>query len=310
MVADSCSHSELAELFKEVRRIEVQSRRLVAGVIAGGYRSIFGGAGIEFDEVREYVEGDDPRTVDWNVTARVGRPFVKKFIDEREHTLLFLQDLSASMSGGAGAWSPRQTAARVVACLALAAVEHHDRVGLIAFGQAVESWVPARMGLGHALRIVRDCLALPATSGATDLAPALDLAARAVRRRAIVFVLSDFLTTGWQQPLARCARRHDVIAVRLLLPDLVPERVTHERGLVHVRDPESGAEALLDWSHSPTRAAYQQRIAEWRQRIEVELRRAGVDRVDVVVPRVARRDAIARPLLELFRVRELRGMKR
>src|SRR5262245_11942918 len=135
---------------------------------------------------------------------------------------MFVLDLSASMTGGFGVWSARQMAARICACLALSAVRNNDKVGLIAFSRTVDKYVPAKKGLGHALRIVRDCLALPGSSPATDLVPALDFAGRVLRRKAILFVASDFLSTGWQEALASCARRHEVIAIRLLLPELVP----------------------------------------------------------------------------------------
>ncbi len=305
---------ELAELLAEVRRIEVQSKRLVAGVMSGGYHSVFRGAGLEFHEVREYVEGDDPRSVDWNVTARMGRPYVKKYVDERELTLLFVLDLSASMSGGFGAWSAREVAARVCACLALAAVRNNDKVGLIAFSQAVDRYVPAKKGAGHALRIVRDCLALSGSSARTDLVPALELAARVVRRGAILFLISDFLFGGFGKELALCARRHDVIAVRLLGPELEPPfvagGVAGGAGLMRVRDPESGEETVVDWGSPRARAAFAGRVAAWRAEIAEELRRAQVDRMDVRVPREPDRDAIARPILRFFRMRELRGEKR
>ncbi len=297
---------ELAELLKEVRLIEVQSRRLVSGVMAGGYSSVFRGAGIEFDEVREYVPGDDRRAVDWNVTARVGRPYVKKYVDERELTVLFLLDLSASMSGGFGLWSARQMAARVCACLALSAVQNNDKVGLIAFARAVDKYVPAKKGMGHALRIVRDCLALPGSSALTDLSPALEFASTVLRRRAILFVVSDFLARGFARALSLCARRHDVIAVRLLTPELSPP----DAGLMRVRDPESGREAVIDWRNRRARAAYAARVEEWRAETTRALRRARVDLMDVPVPRVHERDAVARPILKFFRMRELRGSKR
>jgi uncharacterized protein (DUF58 family) len=297
---------ELADLLKEVRRIEVQSRRLVTSVMAGGYTSVFRGSGVEFDDVREYVEGDDPRSVDWNVTARVGRPFVKKYVDERELTVLFLLDLSASMSGGFGIWSARQTAVRVCACLALSAINNNDKVGLIAFSRGVDRWVPPKKGLAHALRIVRDCLALRGTSLRTDAAPALALATRLVRRRAVLFLLSDFLTPGWEDALALCARRHDVIAVRLLAPELAAP----EARLMRVRNPETGRETLVDWSSQRVRAAYDARVASWRLATSAAFRRAAVDVMDVPIPKVADPDAIARPILNLFRVRELRGAKR
>lgn len=297
---------ELQELLKEVRRIEVQSSRLVTGVMAGEYHSVFRGAGIEFDELREYVEGDDPRTVDWNVTARVGRPQVKKFVDEREQTVLFLLDLSASMSGGFGPWSARQIAARVCACLAQAAVRNQDQVGLVAFSDKVDKFVPPARGAGHMLRIVRDCLALPGSSARTELRPALQLAARVARRHSILFLLSDFQTGGWRQAAQVCARRHDLIAVRLLAPELEPPA----GGMMRLRDPESGEERVFDWSHGPSREAYRARVAAWRLQVERELRRAQVDRMDVPVPRTRGGDVVARPILEFFRMRELRGMKR
>lgn len=304
---DRARAAELAALLAEVRRIEVHGRRLAAGVMAGGYRSVFRGVGIEFDEVREYVEGDDPRSVDWNVTARVGRPFVRKYVDERERTLLFLFDGSASMAAGLSAWSARAAATRVVACLALSAVRSHDKTGLVAFGKHVDRIVPPKKGAGHALRIVRDCLVLPALDGASDLAAPLEVAARIVRRGAIVFVLSDFLSEGWSEPLARCARRHDVVAVRLLVPELV---APPKSGLLRVRDPEGGGALLADFSSARVRARWSERIAAWRRRTEEELARARVDRLDVRIDRAPDRDSIVRPILDFFRMRELRGAKR
>ena len=300
---------ELAELLKEVRRIEVQSSRLVADVMAGGYSSVFRGSGIEFEEVREYVDGDDPRAVDWNVTARVGRPYIKKYVEERELTVLFLLDLSASMGGGFGLWSARQMAARVCAWLALSAVRNNDKVGLIAFSQAVDKYVPPKKGIGHVLRIVRDCLALPGSSPRTALAPALEMAARVLRRRAILFLVSDFLggpDAAFGRALPLCARRHDVIAVRLLAPELLPPTA----GLMRLRDPESGREQVVDWRSARTRAAYAARVAGWRKATEDQLRRAKVDLMDVPVPRVHDKDVVARPILKFFRMREQRGAKR
>ena len=307
--------NELAALLKEVRRVTVLSDRLVTGALAGNYSSVFRGAGIEFDEVREYAEGDDPRSIDWGVSARVGRPFVKKYVDERELTVVFVLDLSPSMEAGFGPLSARGMAARVAACLALSAVRNHDRVGLIAFGGSVERFVPPSTGRAHALRVVRDCLALPASAPSRrdgGLARAVEFAARVLRRRAIVFVLSDFLTEGWRDALRRCARRHDVVAVRLVAPELAAgglEALAPLR-LARVRDPESGGEVVVDLGHAPARAELSARIARFRERTEEELRRIHVDRVDVALPRRAGRDAVARPLLGFFRMRELRGAKR
>jgi uncharacterized protein (DUF58 family) len=293
-----------------VRRIEVQTRRLVRDVMAGGYLSVFRGAGIEFDKVREYAEGDDRRAVDWSVTARMGRPFVKTYVDVRETTVVFLVDLSASMRGGFGVWSARQTAARLVACLALSAVRNGDKVGLLAFTDRVESWVPPRKGAGHALRIVRDCLALPAAGKGTDLVPPLDFLARVVRKKAVAFLVSDFLFPDspdrWKPALARAARRHDVVAVRLGLPEAEPLG----RGLLRVRDPERGGRSVLDGRSPAARAAWAGEALGRRLDAEEALRRCRVDRMDVSVPREPGRDVIAEPILRFFRMREERGTKR
>lgn len=297
---------ELAEILAEVRRIEVMGRRLAGGVMSGNYGSVFRGAGIEFDDVREYEEGDDPRSIDWGVTARTGRPFIRRYMDERERMVLFLLDLSGSMAGGFGPWSARQTAARVAACLALSAARNHDRTGLLTFGGEVGAFVPPRRGPRHVLRIVRDCLALPPLPGGSGLAPALEFAEGAVRRHAIVFVLSDFLTKGWEEAMARCARRHDVIAVRLLLPELdLPAA-----GLLRVRDPESGREAVIDAGSPRVRREWAAAADRWRASTALSIRRAGADRMDVPVPRTITPGAVAGPILRFFRMRELRGARR
>ncbi len=297
---------ELTELLKEVHRIEVQSNRLVNGVMAGSYQSVFRGFGIEFEEVREYVEGDDPRTVDWNVTARVGRPYVKTYVDEREMPMLFLLDLSASMTGGYGFWSARQVAARACACLALAAVKNHDKVGLIAFSDTVETYLRPKHSVGHALRIVRDCLALPGHHTTTDMVPALRLASRIARGHAIVFVVSDFLTSGWRQALTLMAKRHDVVAMRLLFPELTAP----SGAMLRMQDPETGRQRSVDWQNSRVRKEYQRRVEEWDRRTIEDLRRAGVDRMDIPVPRERDRNVVARSLLQFFRMRQMRGLRR
>lgn len=297
---------DLEAILAEVRRIEVRTRRLVTGVMAGGYLSVFRGAGLEFDSVREYEPGDDPRSVDWNVTARVGRPYVKTFVDERELTLQFVVDLSASMDGGFGGRSARQVAARVCASLGFSAVRHGDKIGFVGFSDGLDARVAPRKGKGHALRIVRDCLALPSGTGSAGMAQALRFTARGLRRHAIVFVISDFLSDGWQQALRSCARRHDVVAVRLLLPELqMPGR-----GLLRVRDPETGRRTLIDAGQRRVREAYAERVAAWRGETERTLRRAHVDRIDVPVLRAEGADAVAGALVRFFRMRELRGRKR
>lgn len=296
---------ELAQVLAEVRRIEAYSKRLVSGVMAGLYSSVFRGTGIEFDEVREYETGDDPRSVDWAVTARVGRPFVKRFVDERQRAVVFVLDLSASMNGGIGPWSARGAAARIIGSLGLAAVASNDLVGLIACGERVERVVPLRKNVRHALRLVRDALVLRAEGDRTDLTPGLEAVVGRVQQRAVVFVLSDFLCDGWQPAMARCARRHDVIAVRLGTPELSAPAA----GLVRLRDPEGTGEHLVDFAHGASRSAYAGNVASWRERTEVELRKAGADLLDIRLPSSEDPDALSRALLEFFRRRERRGVR-
>lgn len=297
---------ELSELLEEVRRIDVQARRMVTEIMAGGYTSAFRGTGIEFDRVREYADGDPPRAIDWNVTARMGRPFVKTYVDERELTVLFLLDLSASMGGGFSYWSARQTAARVCAVLALSAMRNNDKVGFIAFSEQVDKYVAPDKGSGHALRIVRDCLALPGASPRTDFAPALHVASKVVRRHAVVFLVSDFLAEGWERPLALCARRHDVVAVRLKPPELAPP----DTGMMRIRDPETGEEEVVDWADSRVRRAYGERVAAHEARVVDELARLRVDRLDIPLARGRDVDGIAREILRFFHMRGRRGAKR
>jgi uncharacterized protein (DUF58 family) len=302
---------ELAELLAEVRRIDVLSSRLVTNLIAGSYTSVFRGSGLEFEGVREYEEGDDPRSVDWNVTARVGRPFVKKYVDERELTVLFLLDLSASMSGSFSEWSARQTAARVCACLALSAARSNDQVGLVAFSDKVDKYVTPKKGVGHVLRIVRDCLALPGSADHTRIEAGLEFASRVLRRRSILFVVSDFLTDGWQDALSLCSRRHDLIAVRLLSPEIAdPDLLGRHAGVIRLGDPETGRETVVDFRSSQTRMAFTKQVDAWRERTADTLRRAGVDLMDVPIPRTRDMDRVARPILKFFRMREERGAHR
>ncbi|MBK8100371.1 MAG: DUF58 domain-containing protein [Planctomycetes bacterium] len=308
---------DLAGLLALVRRIEAQSERLVSGVMAGGYQSVFRGSGIEFDTIRDYVEGDDPRSVDHAVTARMGRPFVRTYVEERDLTMHLLLDLSASMvEGGFAAWSVRQTAARIAACLALSATHNDDKVGLLAFAARIEKVVPAGKGMRHVLRIVRDCLALPGSTARTDVAGALEFAARSTRRHAVVFVLSDFLDVGsdperFRRALQLCARHHDVVAVRVLAPELDAELLHREgAGLLDTIDPETGRRATIDFGSAVVRRDYAARIAAWRDWIDGLLRRARVDVMDVPVPRVPDDNAIAGPILRLFAARQRRGARR
>lgn len=299
----AAEQADLTELLAEVRHIEVQSKRLVASALAGGYRSVFRGSGLEFDEVREYVSGDDPRSVDWNVTARAGKPFIKKFVDERELTVMFLLDLSPSMDQGFGHYTLRQMAARIAGCLALSAVRNNDKVGLLGFSDQIDKYVPARKGSRHALSIIRDCLALRGSGQGSNLSAALDHAGSAMRGHSTLFLLSDFCADGWQQSLTLCSKRHDLIAVRLLPPEFedLPD------GLVRVIDPETQQAQWLDGGSAQVREQYRQRMQHWQDQVAHQLRSAKVDCMDVRIPRERDPDAVARPIHRFFRMREQRG---
>ena len=297
---------DLAELLEEVRRIEVSSKRLVTDVMAGSYASVFRGSGVEFSEVREYVEGDDPRRVDWSVTARMGRPFVKMYVADRQLSAVFLLDLSASMRGGFSRWSLRRVAAQVLACLGLAALRNDDRVGLIGFSEGVDLWLPPKRGLQHLLLCVRNALATRSTGRASQPAAALDLAGRVLPRHTLVFLVSDFMTRGYEGSLARCALRHDLVAVRITPPEL-DAPAAHRLRLF---DPESGRETIIDFADERARRRYAESVARWRTDTEEHLQQAGVDLIDIDLPREPRQDFVSAPLRHFFRMREERGAKR
>jgi uncharacterized protein (DUF58 family) len=242
-----------AELLREVRRIELTTRELVRDLVAGDYASIFRGRGVEFAEVREYLPGDDIRSIDWNVTARLGSPFVKRFHEERQLTLLLLLDVSASGGFGSASRTKRQLTAEVAAVLSLAATRHRDRVGAAFYSDRVEWFAPPRSGRRQALQVVRQVLSYEPEGRATDLASALRFLEPLLRRRAAVVVLSDFLDREQWPALDRLAWRHDLIAMQVSDPR---ERTLPPVGLVTLWDPESGDWQLVDTSNAAERAHF------------------------------------------------------
>ena len=293
-----------AELARQVRLLELSTRRRVTEVFAGEYTSAFKGRGMEFSEVREYQPGDDVRFIDWNVTARSGRPFIKRFVEERELTVMLVVDLSGSFEFGTaprglegaagGEWSvladgsKRALAAKVGALLAFAAVRSGDRVGLCAFTDRIEHYVPPRKGSRHALRLVRELLALEPKGRGTDLGPVADRLRRVLHRRSLVFVVSDFTTASPEGPLSfeHSLRRlgqtgnsgggrggHDIIAA------VVRDKRDAElvaAGLVRVRDPETGREAVIDTSSRRVREAYAEAFRKADGDLDRALRGAGL----------------------------------
>jgi uncharacterized protein (DUF58 family) len=230
------------EVLGRVRRLEITARRLVDEVFAGRYNSTFKGRGMEFSEVREYLPGDDVRSIDWNVTARAGRPFVKKFTEERELTVLFLVDTSLSQSFGSRGRLKSELAAEVAAVLAFSALRNGDKAGMILFSDRVEKFIPPRKGRAHALRLIREALAARAAGRGTSLAGALDFLNRVQRRRAVAFLLSDFLDGGYEKTLRVTLKRHDLIAV----PVSDPWEAALPRGArLLLEDAETGEPAVV-----------------------------------------------------------------
>jgi uncharacterized protein (DUF58 family) len=290
------------DMLARIRRVEIRARRLVANIFLGEYHSVFRGRGIEFSEVRQYQPGDDVRAIDWNVTARMGTPYVKKYIEERELNVILVVDVSASAAFTTSGLTKRELAAEVAATLAFAAVANGDRVGLIAFSDRIELYVPPGKDRRHVLRIIRELLYLEPAGRGTRVGAALSYLARVVRRRSIVFLLSDFFDDGYEAALRAAAVRHEVLALSLSDPR---EALLPDVGLLEIEDAETGARRLIDTSDGAVRAAWARRSAELRDRRRRLLAAVGVEEVPL------RTDAsYVEPLLRAFKQRERRDRRR
>ena len=240
------------ETLRKIRRIQIRTRVILESGIGGAYHAVFKGRGMEFAEVREYAPGDEVRTIDWNVTARMGTPYVKKFVEERDLTLLLVVDVSGSQQFGSQYLLKRDYAAELAAVLAFSAVANHDRVGAVLFSDRIEGYVPPARGRDHAQRIVRDLLAREPLGRGTDLAGALRFAQRVMRRRGIVALISDFQAEGWEKMIGALRRRHDVVALHLADPR---ESDVPAAGLVAFTDPETGVRVIADTARPEVRRA-------------------------------------------------------
>ena len=286
------------ELLKKVRRIEIRTSHLVNDALAGQYHSAFKGRGMEFEEVRPYQVGDDIRTIDWNVTARYGEPFVKIFREERELTVLLVVDLSRSQEFGSRDQFKRELVAEIGATLAFSAIKNNDKIGLICFTDHVEKFVPPRKGSGHVLRVIRELLAFEPQGRGTNIAAALDHVNRILRTRSVLFLISDFQDSGYERSVRIAKRRHDVIVV-----DVIDRREQSmpKAGLVELADNETGRRILVDTSSSRWRRAYEQLIERELEGRDRRLRQLKLDCI-----RVHTGESFVEPLVRFFRTREAR----
>ena len=266
------------EVIEKVRRIEIKTRRMVTDALAGEYHSIFKGRGMEFSEVREYQMGDDIRTIDWNVTSRTGQLHVKKFTEERELTVLLVLDVSGSSDFGTRSHFKREVAAEMGALLAFSAIKNNDRVGAIVFTSEVEMYIPPRKGRAHVLRVIRDLLYFEPKGKGTNLAHACEYLNRITRKRAVVFILSDFMDSKFEKPLRVAAKKHDLISILISDPR---ESELPSVGLVELQDAETGRTILLDTVDRDSMAAYRESVEAQRTAQQAALSSMGIDLIDI-----------------------------
>lgn len=287
-----------SDVFRKVRQIEILSKSLVNSTFAGEYHSVFKGQGMEFAEVREYLPGDDIRSIDWNVTARTGLPHVKKHVEERELLVMLVVDASASTIFGTRGQTKQELATELCAVLAFSAIQNNDKVGLITFTDHVEKFVPPRKGRKHVLRVVRELLSFSPQKANTDIATALEYLSRVLRRRAVVFLVSDFRSAAYEDALKLASRRHDLIALHMhdhsemALPDV---------GILELEDSETGHRVLLDTSEPQVREAYAalaERDFESQQQL---LRALQIDTIPISTG-----EPYIEPLIRFFRLRAQR----
>jgi uncharacterized protein (DUF58 family) len=283
------------EILRKVKRIEIRTRRLVNSVFAGEYHSVFRGHGMAFAEVREYQPGDDVRTIDWNVTARMGHPYVKVFDEERELTVMLMVDASASGDFGTVEQMKGEIAVEICALLAFSAIQNNDRVGLIIFTDDVEVFIPPKKGRNHVLRVIREMLYFRPSRPGTDIGAALEYLNRVTTRRSVVFLVSDLMSDGFEQALRVSSRRHDVVPV--VVSDR-RERDIPDIGIVQLEDAETGEEILVDTSDIVTRSSFARfadESADHRRRL---FRQMGLDAIEVNTG-----TNYVDPLMDFFRMR-------
>lgn len=290
------------ELAKKIRYIQIYTSKTVNDVLAGEYHSVFKGQGMEFDEVREYQPGDEVRSIDWNVTARMGHPYVKRFVEERELTVMFLVDLSASGEFGSSGKLKNEVAAEICALLAFSAIKNNDKVGLIIFTDGIEMFIPPAKGTSHVLRVIRDLLNFKPRQAQTDIGKGIEYLARVTNKRSVVFLVSDFMESDFEKPLRTVGRRHDIIAISVTDP---VEVKMPNVGLVELEDAETGELIQIDTASAAVRKRYEGLGAAHKGQLQEMLRSMNIDQIEVMTNRDYVRD-----LVKFFRSRERRAAGR
>jgi len=285
------------ELLRKIRKIEITTNRLVNSQLAGQYNSVFKGRGMAFEEVRPYAPGDDIRVIDWNVSARMNEPYIKRFAEERDRTVMLLVDMSASGLFGTGSQSKREVAAEIAALVAFSAIKNDDRVGLIIFTDEIELFVPPKKGKKHVLRVIREILGFSPSSKRTNLAVGLEYLRKVAKRRSVAFLVSDFIADDWERAVRIAARRHDLVPVVIADP---MELELPKLGLVTFEDLETGEMFEFD-SSGPEAKQYRQVVAQAQSQRESILRKLKLDYVNVRTDR-----PYVDALIDFFRARARR----
>jgi uncharacterized protein (DUF58 family) len=286
------------EIIRKVRRIEIRTKKLVNDVFSGEYHSIFKGRGMEFEEVREYQPGDDIRIIDWNVTARYGYPFVKKFTEERELTVMLLVDASSSGEFGTAQRMKGEIAAELCSVLAFSAIKNNDKVGMIVFTDKIEKYIPPKKGSSHVLRLIREVLYFKPEHQRTDINCALEFLGRIIKRRCVVFLVSDFLSTGFEKMLSIANKRHDVIAIKIVDPR---EIELPNVGFIELEDTETGEQILIDTKDSRVRKSFGDYAIGEQTNLDMTFRSMDLDNIQIVTDR-----SYVEPLIAFFKARAKR----
>ncbi|MEA2031854.1 MAG: DUF58 domain-containing protein [candidate division Zixibacteria bacterium] len=285
-----------AEVLKKIRRIEIRTKKLVNDVFSGEYHSTFKGQGIEFEEVRQYEPGDDIRLIDWNVTARTGYPHIKKFKEERELSVVLMVDASSSGQFGTRDRFKSETAAEIGALLAFSAIRNNDKVGMIIFTDKIEKFVPLKKGRAHVLRLIREILYFKPQGVGTDIGGAMEYFNKVVKRKSVVFLISDFLSEGYNTPLQIANRKHDVIAIKISDPR---EMAFEDVGLIEFEDAETGEFYTIDTSSKEFRREFAARSEEDVENLKHEFRLIKLDFINIRTDK-----SYIIPLINFFRMRE------